>query len=149
MNGLFCRWGRKRSLTISCVMYIVAGPVAAFSPHYLVFCFARLALGMAGSGTFNCGFTLCKLHIIFYNFNPFDIYYSTRSSGCCLDFKTSIQFEFGMERYVLNVELNLTENPLSGGLFEHMNVKVNFTLKLILQTLHYLWVLIANGIFWV
>ncbi|XP_021933962.1 organic cation transporter protein isoform X2 [Zootermopsis nevadensis] len=52
------KWGRKRSLTISCVMYIVAGPVAAFSPHYLVFCFARLALGMAGSGTFNCGFTL-------------------------------------------------------------------------------------------
>jgi hypothetical protein len=41
-------------------MYIIAGPVAAYTPHYLVFCFARLALGMAGAGTYNCGFTLCK-----------------------------------------------------------------------------------------
>ncbi|XP_023709704.1 organic cation transporter protein isoform X3 [Cryptotermes secundus] len=52
------KWGRKRSFAISCILYIIAGPVAAFAPHYLVFCFARLALGMAGSGTFNCGFTL-------------------------------------------------------------------------------------------
>jgi predicted MFS family arabinose efflux permease len=59
--ALLCRWGRKRSFAISCVLYIIAGPVAAFAPHYVVFCLARLALGMAGSGTFNCGFTLCKL----------------------------------------------------------------------------------------
>jgi len=60
LNRLLCRWGRKRGITVSCIMYIIAGPVAAFAPHYLVFCFARLALGMAGSGTYNCGFTLCK-----------------------------------------------------------------------------------------
>jgi len=60
LNCLLCRWGRKRGITVSCIMYIIAGPVAAFAPHYLVFCFARLALGMAGSGTYNCGFTLCK-----------------------------------------------------------------------------------------
>ncbi|KAJ9574200.1 hypothetical protein L9F63_008456 [Diploptera punctata] len=52
------RWGRKRSFTISCIVYIISGPVAAFAPHYLVFFFARLALGMSGSGTYNCGFTL-------------------------------------------------------------------------------------------
>lgn len=75
MHDLLCRWGRKRSLTVSCVIYIIAGPVAAFAPHYLVFCFARLALGMAGSGTYNCGFTLCKLHILFlYSFNPFHLF---------------------------------------------------------------------------
>ena len=60
LNRLLCRWGRKRSITISCIMYIIAGPVAAYTPHYLVFYFARLALGMAGAGTYNCGFTLCK-----------------------------------------------------------------------------------------
>jgi MFS family permease len=69
LDHLLCRWGRKRSITISCIMYIIAGPVAAFAPHYLVFCFARLALGMSGSGTYNCGFTLCKWHIRFHNCN--------------------------------------------------------------------------------
>ncbi|XP_069674471.1 organic cation transporter protein isoform X2 [Periplaneta americana] len=52
------KWGRKRSFTISCITYIIAGPVATFAPYYLLFYFARVALGMAGTGAFNSGFTL-------------------------------------------------------------------------------------------
>jgi hypothetical protein len=55
--------------------------------------------------------------------------YSISSSVCCSDFKT-VTFSLKMEHYFLNVELSLTEDPLSNDLFEHMkNVKVNFSLS--------------------
>ncbi|XP_067000282.2 organic cation transporter protein isoform X2 [Anabrus simplex] len=52
------KWGRKMSFVISCGIYIIIGPVTAVISNYWLFLLCRFALGMAGSGCFNCGFTL-------------------------------------------------------------------------------------------
>ncbi|XP_066991264.1 organic cation transporter protein isoform X2 [Anabrus simplex] len=52
------KWGRKCSFVISCAMYIIAGPLGGLIPNYWLFVVTRLFLGMAGSGCYNCAFTL-------------------------------------------------------------------------------------------
>ncbi|XP_049840116.1 organic cation transporter protein isoform X3 [Schistocerca gregaria] len=52
------RAGRKTSLTLSFLIYIVVGPLSGLLAYYWVFVAARLLIGMAGAGCFNCGFTL-------------------------------------------------------------------------------------------
>lgn len=43
------------------ILYIIAGPVAAFVPWYSVFLLARIGIGIAGSGTYHTAYTICKL----------------------------------------------------------------------------------------
>ncbi|KAJ4432080.1 hypothetical protein ANN_20694 [Periplaneta americana] len=59
ISGLVAdRYGRKKVFATACMIYIIAGPVVALAPYYTLFILARIALGIAGSGTHNCGFTL-------------------------------------------------------------------------------------------
>lgn len=55
-----CRYGRKTSISISSVIYIICGPVAAVSQSYWLFVAARVGLGIAGSGVYHSGYTVCK-----------------------------------------------------------------------------------------
>ncbi|KAF4523032.1 hypothetical protein B566_EDAN012761 [Ephemera danica] len=52
------RMGRKTSFVAAALVYLVAGPAAAFSYHFTVFLCFRVALGAAGAGTFFTAYTI-------------------------------------------------------------------------------------------
>lgn len=57
---LLYRFGRKTSITIGSLLYIVFGPVGAFAEYYWLFVLSRVALGIAGSAVYHSAYTLCK-----------------------------------------------------------------------------------------
>jgi len=59
--------GRKTSFLAASLIYLVAGPAAAFVYHFPAFLFLRVALGAAGSGVFNAAYMISKM----YNHTPF------------------------------------------------------------------------------
>lgn len=54
------RYGRKTSVTLASILYIVWGPVSAFVNTYWLFLIGRICLGLAGSGVYHSSYTICK-----------------------------------------------------------------------------------------
>ncbi|CAH1391242.1 unnamed protein product [Nezara viridula] len=52
------RFGRKRTFIFSAILYMIAGPSAAFLTNYAAFILFRLLIGLAGSGVYDTGYTL-------------------------------------------------------------------------------------------
>lgn len=64
-SNLYYRYGRKTSVTIASILYIICGPVSAFVNIYWLFLICRIGLGLAGSGVYHSAYTIRK----FLNFN--------------------------------------------------------------------------------
>lgn len=68
----YFRYGRKTSVSIASLLYVVFGPLAAFSPYYWLFVVARVGLGMAGSGVYYSTYTIRNIfYMYFYNLLTF------------------------------------------------------------------------------
>uniref|UniRef100_A0A1B6FR82 Major facilitator superfamily (MFS) profile domain-containing protein n=2 Tax=Cuerna arida TaxID=1464854 RepID=A0A1B6FR82_9HEMI len=52
------RYGRKISFVLSCVTYMLFGPLTAISPNFTFFILMRFLTGLAGSGVYETGFTI-------------------------------------------------------------------------------------------
>lgn len=52
------KYGRKTSITVSSIMYMVCGPLAAVAQSYWLFVGARVGLGLAGSGVYHSAYTI-------------------------------------------------------------------------------------------
>ncbi|KAG4075715.1 hypothetical protein HA402_003540 [Bradysia odoriphaga] len=52
------KYGRKTSVTIASILYIVCGPVSAFVNTYWLFLICRIGLGLAGSGVYHSAYTI-------------------------------------------------------------------------------------------
>lgn len=57
---MFFRYGRKKAFSIAAVLYIVSGPLAAVGNSYWLFLFARIGIGVAGSGVYHSAYTIRK-----------------------------------------------------------------------------------------
>lgn len=54
------RFGRKKIFSLSCILYIIAGPAGALVNDYVLFIILRILVGVAGSGVYEAGYTICE-----------------------------------------------------------------------------------------
>ncbi|KAJ6637384.1 Solute carrier family 22 member 16 [Pseudolycoriella hygida] len=52
------KYGRKTSVTLASILYIICGPVSAFVNTYWLFLIGRIGLGLAGSGVYHSAYTI-------------------------------------------------------------------------------------------
>lgn len=55
------KFGRKTSVDISIILYMISGILSFLTPSYWLFFWARFFLGVAGAGVYHSAYTLCKL----------------------------------------------------------------------------------------
>ncbi|CAH1391234.1 unnamed protein product [Nezara viridula] len=76
------RYGRKKSFIVSCVLFLVASPSAAFVHSYILFITFRLMIGMAASGLYETAYTiLMELTVKKYRVNLANIFNVAFSIG--------------------------------------------------------------------
>lgn len=57
--GMFSdRYGRKKAFIVSSILFLIAGPSAAFVHSYILFIAFRLMIGMAASGVYETAYTI-------------------------------------------------------------------------------------------
>ena len=53
-----CRFGRRPTMLVACVIQAIASFICAFSVNYVMFIFLRFLVAFSVSGVFECGFVL-------------------------------------------------------------------------------------------
>ncbi|XP_014260538.1 organic cation transporter protein isoform X1 [Cimex lectularius] len=62
--GAFCfgmvadKFGRKKVFLFCCILYMIAGPIAAIASTYALLLLMRVLIGIAGSGVYEAGYTI-------------------------------------------------------------------------------------------